>query len=88
MPPLSLAGASAPKPAWSATRPLVTGFLALAVLVGGFGVWSVGTNISGAVVASGQLEVEQNRQIVQHPDGGVIDAIAVQEGSTVNAGDL
>ena len=57
-------------------------------LVGGFGSWSVMTNIAGAIVTSGQLEVEQNRQVVQHPDGGVVAEIAVKEGDTVEAGDL
>ena len=42
--------------------------------------------ISGAVVASGQIEVDQNRQIVQHPDGGVVAEIAVDEGDSVIAG--
>lgn len=76
------------KPAWSATRQVVIGFAALVVLFGGFGVWSVASNIAGAIVASGQIEVEQNRQIVQHPDGGVVAEIAVVEGDVVKAGDL
>ncbi|EEW24125.1 HlyD family type I secretion periplasmic adaptor subunit [Rhodobacter ferrooxidans] len=79
---------AAGKPVWSATRPLVVGFLTLAVLFGGFGLWSVSTNIAGAIVTSGQIEVEQNRQVVQHPDGGVVAEIAVAEGDTVQAGDL
>ncbi|TNB84875.1 HlyD family type I secretion periplasmic adaptor subunit, partial [Paracoccus marcusii] len=58
------------------------------VLVGGFTVWAMSTRISGAVVAGGQVEVEQQRQIVQHPDGGVVQDIATSEGSTVAAGDL
>ncbi|MDZ4136422.1 MAG: HlyD family type I secretion periplasmic adaptor subunit, partial [Paracoccaceae bacterium] len=76
------------KPAWSSTRQLVVGFTTLALLFGGFGSWSVMANISGAIVTSGQLEVEQNRQVVQHPDGGVVAEIAVVEGDTVAAGDL
>jgi HlyD family secretion protein len=32
--------------------------------------------------------VEQNRQVVQHPDGGVVAEIAVQEAQTVKSGDL
>lgn len=62
---------------WSPRIPLLVGFITLAVLVGGFGTWSVVANISGAVVAEGQIEVDQNRQIVQHPDGGVIDKILI-----------
>lgn len=46
------------------------------------------TTISGAVVAPGVVQVEQNRQVVQHPDGGVVAEIAVQEAQTVKSGDL
>ena len=45
-------------------------------------------SITGAVIAAGQIEVDQNRQIVQHPDGGVVDSIYVREGDEVEAGDL
>ncbi len=73
---------------WSPRTPLIIGFLALLLLVGGFGTWAVMANISGAVVASGQIEVDQNRQVVQHPDGGVIASIEVQEGDLVEKGDV
>lgn len=73
---------------WSAARPLTAGLLTIALLVGGFGGWSVFSTISGAIVASGLIEVEQNRQIVQHPDGGVVAEIAVTEAQPVKAGDL
>ncbi|RVT87327.1 HlyD family type I secretion periplasmic adaptor subunit [Rhodobacteraceae bacterium CCMM004] len=73
-------------PAWSARRPVILGILALFLLVGGFGGWAVFTRISGAVIAAGQIEVERNRQIVQHPDGGVVAAILVDEGDRVEAG--
>ena len=66
--------------------PMTLGLLVLAVLVGGFGFWAATTNISGAIVASGQIEVDQNRQVVQHPDGGVVEEILVDEGDTVTAG--
>ena len=48
------------------------GLIALAVLVGGFGSWSVLSSISGAVVATGRIEVDRNRQVVQHLDGGIV----------------
>lgn len=73
---------------WSVRGPVLVGFLALALLLGGFGLWSVATTISGAVVASGRIEVEQNRQVVQHPDGGVVAEISVTEGQRVAAGDV
>lgn len=75
-------------PNWSATRPLFWGFLTLALLIGGLGAWSVLTNLAGAIVAPGQIEVAQNRQIVQHVDGGVVAEILVTEGAEVAAGDV
>lgn len=76
------------KYAWSARRPMIIGLAALALLVGGFGTWAVMANISGAIIASGQVEVDQNRQVVQHPDGGVVEKIMIDEGDTVAAGDV
>lgn len=76
-----------PKQRWSTTGPMTLGLLALLVLVGGFGAWSVMAQISGAVITSGQIEVDRNRQVIQHPDGGVVEAILVQEGDTVAKGD-
>ena len=75
-------------PAWSPRRHLIIGYLGTALLLGGFGGWAVTAEIAGAVVTSGRLEVEQNRQVVQHPDGGVVLEIRAQEGATVAAGDL
>lgn len=73
---------------WSARKYLIFGFLGLIVLVGGFGGWAVFTKISGAIVAFGQFEVEQNRQVVQHQRGGIVEEIMTDEGETVEAGQL
>ncbi len=71
---------------WPARRPLMIGLIALVVLVGGFGSWSVLSSISGAVVATGRIEVDRNRQVVQHLDGGIVAEILVDEGDTVTEG--
>ncbi|MBU3029609.1 HlyD family type I secretion periplasmic adaptor subunit [Paracoccus sp. XHP0099] len=73
---------------WSVRGSMMTGFVAIAILFGGFGLWAWQSRIAGAVVASGQVEVEQQRQVVQHPDGGVVEKIAVKEGEMVDAGQL
>ena len=73
---------------WSVRKPMIVGVLGLLLLVGGFGTWAVMTQISGAIIAGGQIEVDQNRQVVQHPDGGVVEAILVEEGNTVAAGEV
>lgn len=72
----------------SARRPLLIGFGALALLVIGFGGWSVFTKISGAVIAMGQVEVSSRRQVVQHPDGGVVAQLHVSDGDEVEASDV
>jgi HlyD family type I secretion membrane fusion protein len=74
--------------AWSVRTPMIVGVTGLIILVGGFGTWAAMTEISGAVIASGQIEVDQNRQVVQHPDGGVVASIEVDEGDTVDAGQV
>lgn len=68
-------------------RHMVVGVVALLILVGGFGGWAVTAEISGAIIASGQIEVDQNRQVVQHPDGGVVAEILVDESQQVEAGE-
>ena len=77
-----------PANAWSARKPMFVGLVALLLLIGGFGTWGATANISGAIIASGRIEVDRNRQVVQHPDGGVVTEIAVDEGSRVEEGDL
>lgn len=73
---------------WPAARPVIMGLLGLIVLLGGVGTWTMTTQIAGAIVASGRIEVDRNRQIVQHEMGGVVAAVLVDEGDTVAAGDL
>ncbi|WP_371411652.1 HlyD family type I secretion periplasmic adaptor subunit [Paracoccus sp. SY] len=87
MPPAPPRPIAPPDPSrWSVRGALWTGLIAILVLLGGFTVWAMQSRISGAVVASGQVEVEQQRQIVQHPDGGVVEDILVKDGETVEAG--
>ena len=72
----------------SARRPILTGFVTIAALAGGLFGWGMLVTLSGAIIAPGRIEVDRNRQVVQHPDGGVVTEIAVREGDTVAAGDL
>ncbi|MEL6171182.1 MAG: biotin/lipoyl-binding protein, partial [Pseudomonadota bacterium] len=76
------------RPVWSASFPIFIGFFALLILVAGLGAWSVFTQLAGAVVSSGVIEVQSNRQVVQHPEGGVVGEILVRDGDAVEAGQL
>jgi HlyD family secretion protein len=58
------------------------------VLVGGIGGWATNTEISGAVIAPGQLVVDSNVKKIQHPAGGVVGELRVKDGDFVKEGDV
>ena len=68
--------------------PLWIGYTSAAVLIFTLGLWSTRAEIAGAVVASGHVEVTLERQVVQHPEGGVVGAILVGNGDHVAAGEV
>ena len=80
--PLALA------PAFSSRRPLLLGFVTLAVLGGGLFGWGAFASIAGAVIATGKIEVETREQSVEHIDGGTVGAVLVRNGDRVKAGDV
>ena len=53
-----------------------------------WGRWFAGTELAGAVIASGAVVVESDLKKVQHPIGGVVDELNVHDGDHVNAGDV
>ena len=67
---------------------LRTGLRVLIVSVGVLGGWAFLVPLSGAVVVPGALVVESKVKKVQHPTGGVVAQIQVQDGSRVTAGNL
>lgn len=73
---------------WGARGFIMFGMACVALLAGGIGTWAATATLSGAVIASGQLRVESNRQVVQHPDGGVVGEIMVKEGDVVESGEV
>ncbi len=72
----------------SVRTPMLVGFVGLALLLGGFGYWAAFTYIAGAVTASGSVALLENRQVVQHLDGGIVAELHVREGQTVDQGAL
>ncbi|MBP7241589.1 HlyD family type I secretion periplasmic adaptor subunit [Amaricoccus sp.] len=73
---------------WNVRGFLLLGYATLFALVAGLGIWGTLSSISGAVIAPGTIEVEGNRQVVQHLTGGVIAAIHVRDGDAVEAGQV
>jgi len=77
-----------PAIACSVSGPLALGLTAMVFLLAGFGGWATVSRLSGAVIATGRVEVDRNQQVIQHPDGGVVQALLVDEGDRVPEGAL
>src|SRR6202008_2994051 len=60
----------------------------VAVVAGGFGGWASTVEISGALIAPGQIVVESNVKKVQHPTGGVVGELLARDGDVVKAGQI
>lgn len=69
------------------TRVLCGTALAM-LLVVGCGGWAATAQLTGAVIASGSVMVEDNLKVIQHRDGGIIGEIAVKEGDFVEKGQV
>ena len=78
----------APRPGDSMSKELrVGGIIAVAFFVLFLG-WAAFAPLDSGAYASGKIVVSGNRQAVQHRDGGVVSALHVGEGDTVDRGDV
>jgi HlyD family secretion protein len=67
---------------------LIIGLAVVVVLAGGLGGWASTAEISGALIAPGQIVVESNVKKVQHPTGGVVGELLARDGDIVKSGDI
>ncbi|WJR77811.1 HlyD family type I secretion periplasmic adaptor subunit [Bradyrhizobium sp. NP1] len=67
---------------------LIAGLAVVFVLAAGLGGWAATQQISGALIAPGQIVVESNIKKVQHPTGGVVGEVLARDGDVVKAGDV
>jgi len=58
------------------------------LLVAGAGGWAATAQLSGAVIAHGQVMVDQKLKAIQHRDGGIVSEIAIREGDLVSKGQV
>ena len=70
----------------SLRRHITFGLAALVVAAGGAGGWAAMSELSGAVVVSGLFVVDSNVKKVQHPTGGIVKELLVQDGDRTQAG--
>lgn len=73
---------------YTARTHLIIGFTALGLLIGGLGLWGATAQLAGAIIATGLVEVESDRQVIEHDEGGIIAKIHVRDGDVVSTGDV
>jgi HlyD family type I secretion membrane fusion protein len=61
---------------------------ACALGLGGFLLWAGLAPLEEGIAARGTIVVENNRQVVQHLEGGIVEKAHVREGDSVKAGDV
>ena len=69
-------------------RIIMAGLLIVGLFFGVGGVWATFAQISGAVIASGEVRVDTERKTVQHLEGGIVRNILVRNGDSVEAGQI
>lgn len=67
---------------------VIAGFVVLFFFLAIFGVWLSIAPIGGAVISPGIVRVASYRKTVQHLEGGIVDAILVEDGDRVTQGQL
>lgn len=64
------------------------GIATLVIVASTAGVWAITAPLASAVIAPAQVVVDSNVRRVQHPTGGVVAEIYVNDGDEVRAGDM
>jgi HlyD family type I secretion membrane fusion protein len=67
-------------------RIILAGLLVVGVFFGAGGIWASVAEITGAVIAQGEVRVDTERKTVQHLEGGIIREILVRNGDQVTKG--
>lgn len=62
--------------------------LTCAIGLGGFGMWAGFAPLEEGLAARGTIVVENDRQVIQHLEGGIVEKAHVREGQRVKAGDV
>ncbi|MGJ5008748.1 HlyD family type I secretion periplasmic adaptor subunit [Bradyrhizobium oligotrophicum] len=70
------------------SRYALLGYLSIALVFGGFGVWAAYAPLDRAAIAPGTVSVSGDHKVVQHREGGIIREILAKETHAVHRGDL
>jgi HlyD family secretion protein len=88
MPTIEKSDRGATDPFRDIRRAALAGITVLAVGASTAGVWAVTAPLASAVIAPAQIVVDSNVRRIQHPTGGVVAEIFVNDGDRVRAGDI
>src|SRR5262245_54624735 len=72
----------------SARSPVLAGILAIAIALGGGGLWAATAPLDSAAVAPGVVVAAGQNKVIQHLEGGIVEEILVNEGDAVAAGQV
>lgn len=67
--------------------PILFGFSTILLLFFVLGTWSSLAPLASAIIATGNVVVENNRKVVQHFEGGIVRAVLINDGDHVASGD-
>lgn len=65
---------------------ILAGLIIIALFFGAGGLWAAVAELTGAVIAQGEVRVDSERKTVQHLEGGIIREILVRNGDRVQKG--
>ncbi|WP_078602229.1 HlyD family type I secretion periplasmic adaptor subunit [Thioclava sp. DLFJ4-1] len=68
--------------------PISFGLAAIVALFIGSALWLTVTRLAGSIQASGRIEVDSSRHVIEHPTGGTIEQIYVKSGDHVTRGQV
>jgi HlyD family secretion protein len=66
----------------------IAGYALILATFGVAGLWAATVRLDRAVISTGVIVAESSRKIVQHFEGGMVQAVLVRDGQTVRAGDV
>lgn len=65
---------------------ILSGLVVIGLFFGIGGVWATFAEITGAVIANGEVRVDTERKTVEHLEGGIVSSILVRNGDRVERG--
>ncbi|MEM9101883.1 MAG: HlyD family type I secretion periplasmic adaptor subunit [Pseudomonadota bacterium] len=73
---------------WDKTKPIIIGFFTLSLLFIFVIAWGLNTRLSGAIIGSGFVQIDEIPFVINHNEGGIVHKVYVSNGQLVQKGEL